>query len=150
MPADNMKYYSARKLTNWFFWLGSLILVFIIVSNFYAVLVSATGVQTSGNTQIGGRITSVSPVGCQLPPPSGSGPDAICVAAGCPPNPSTNGVLIFPFGYSATGFCPPVAMPTTLGPISVSNVGYVLLGLFAGSVIGQPAVPLGIIGMALQ
>jgi len=150
-PKNNMNHYSAPKINNYLFWLASLILVFIIIANFWTILAYATGgVQQSGNTQIGGRITSVSPAGCQFPPPAGSGPDAVCVAAGCPPNPMTNGVLIFPFGYSATGFCPLVTMATTLGPISVANVGYILLGLFSGTVIGQPAIPLGTIGMAQQ
>jgi len=143
-------YPTIKKINNCLFWLASLVLIFIIISNFYTILAYATGVQPSGNTQIGGRITSVSPAGCQFPPPAGSGPDAVCVAAGCPPNPMTNGVLIFPFGYSATGFCPLVTMATTLGPISVANVGYILLGLFSGTVIGQPAIPLGTIGMAQQ
>ncbi|MDD4271433.1 MAG: hypothetical protein PHF50_01370 [Patescibacteria group bacterium] len=143
---------TVKRINNYLFWLASLVLVFIIISNFYNILAYATGIQQSGNTQIGGRIISVSPAGCQYPPPSGSGPDSVCAAVGCLPNPSVNGVIIYPFGYSATGFCPLMAMNTTLGPITASNVGYVFLGLFSGIVPGAgiPSIPLGMPGMARQ
>ncbi len=139
-----------KIINNYFFWLVALVLIFIIISNFYSIFAYATGLLPGGNTQIGARIEDVSYAGCQLPPPTGTGPDPICVAAGCPPNPATNGVLLIPYGYSAPSFCPMVTMPTTNGNITVANVGFVLLGLFTGTVIGTPAVPLGIVGMALQ
>ncbi|MDP2737063.1 MAG: hypothetical protein Q8O59_04800 [bacterium] len=138
-----------KKINNYLFWIASLMLVFIIISNFYTILARATGVQQSGNTQIGGRIISISGGPCKPPPLP---PDPICAAAGCQPQSTINGVLIYPFGYSATSFCPLVAMPTTLGPITTANVGFTFLGLFTGIVPGTgiPSIPLGTPGMARQ
>lgn len=139
-----------EKIKNYTFWTTVLLLIYITISNIFLASVHSTGVTQAG-TQVGGRMTSISPLGCQLPPPTGTGPDPICVAVGCIPNPSNNGIIIVPYGYSATGLCLPVATQTTEGPITAqASTGKVILGLFQTPVIPTVSIPIGIIGTASQ
>ena len=134
--------------SNLFFGLMAIALVAVIAANLWSISAIAAGGETSSGTQIGGIVLAVSAAGCQLPPPAGSGPDPICTAVGCTPNPANNGVQIMPYGYSATGICPTIAEQTNMGPISISSVGNQILGLYATPAIPGPSIPLLITQMS--
>jgi hypothetical protein len=137
-----------KKMQFSVYWFFVIFLMFVITTNVFIIAVKANGV-VEGGTQVGGIITSVSASGCQYPPPTGSGPDAVCSAVGCTPNPAVNGVMITPYGYSATGICPTAAMMTTNGTISTASVGMQILGMFMGMVTPGPSIQYGPIGMSL-
>ncbi len=136
-----------KQLGNIIFGLLCISLLSISAINFSLIVTQATGI-VDGGTQIGGRITAISPLGCQLPPPAGTGPDAICTANKCTPNPSNNGVTITPSGYSGTSLCPSMTMMTSfavspgidsLMPITPGSVGWQIAGLFTSTFPG-PAI----------
>lgn len=118
------------KLYNILFFISCFLLISFTMSNLTTVIIWAIGDgETGGGAQLGGILTNVSLAGCQFPPLLGTGPDPICTAIGCVPNPANNGVQVTPYGYSTTGFCPPRSMPTSLGVITIGSLGWTILGL---------------------